>query len=65
MRHFPPEGQAAWARFIVELLRVKGVDGTCEVHVFADGLYRSLIVGELQRYGITTQEYEWESSLQK
>ena len=65
MRHFPPEGQAAWARFIVELLRVKGVDGTCEVHVFADGLYRSLIVGELQRYGITTQEYEWESMLQK
>ncbi len=60
MRHFPPGGQAAWARFIVELLRINGVDGSYEVFIFADGLYRSLIVGELQRYGIETREFGWE-----
>ena len=60
MRHFPPGGQAAWARFIVELLRINGVDGSYEVFIFADGLYRSLIVGELQRYGIATREFGWE-----
>ena len=59
LRHYPTEGQEAWARFIVHAMLNQGVSSACEVHICADSLYRSLLQGELSRHHIRVVEHEW------
>lgn len=59
LRHYPVEGQEAWARFIVYALLNQGISSMCEVHICADSLYRSLLQGELERHHIRVVAHEW------
>ena len=59
LRHYPTEGQEAWARFIVHAMLNQGVSSACEVHICADSLYRSLLQGELGRHHIRVVVHDW------
>lgn len=59
LRHYPAEGQQAWARFIVYALLNQGLSSLCEVHICADPLYRAFLLDELERHNIRVVEHDW------
>ena len=65
LRHYPTEGQEAWARFIVHAMLMQGVSSACEVHICADSLYRSLLQGELSRHHIRVVVHEWKDETEQ
>ena len=65
LRHYQTEGQEAWARFIVHAMLNQGVSSSCEVHICADSLYRSLLQGELGRHHIRVVVHEWKDETER
>ena len=63
LRHYPVEGQEAWARFIVYALLNQGLSNLCEVHICADSLYRALLSAELERHNIRVVKHEWKDEI--
>lgn len=56
LREFPLSAQAAWARFIVQLLIREGVSEECIVVVHADDLYKTLLISALLERDIQVEE---------
>jgi len=56
LREFPLSVQAAWARFIVQLLIREGIDENTLVIVHADDLYKTLLISALLERDIPVEE---------
>ena len=63
LRHYPTDGQEAWAKFIAYALLNQGLNNLCEVHICADSLYRALLSAELERHNIRVVEHEWKDEM--